>query len=161
MPLDNPFLILMNFTLDGYMPVPFTMKRLIQFAETDMAGVLHFSNYYRLMEEIEHAFWRSLETSVLAKLDNLEVTWPRVSTSCEYFSPARFEDEITLSLKIAHVGDRSMTYEVEFHRDDEPLAKGKVTVVCCTMKDGTFQSLSIPDPLREKLSAFSESELPT
>lgn len=142
------------------MPDPFTMKRRIQFAETDMAGVLHFSNYYRLMEEIEHEFWRSLDTSVLAKLGNLEVSWPRVATRCEYFSPARFEDEITLSLKVTHVGDRSTTYEVEFHRDSKRLAMGKVTAVCCTMAEGKFQSISIPDPLREKLNTFVVSSTP-
>ncbi len=142
------------------MPNPFTIKRRIQFAETDMAGVLHFSNYYRLMEEIEHEFWRSLDTSVLAKLENLEVSWPRVATSCEYYSPARFEDEITLSLKIVHVGNRSTSYEVEFYREGERLAKGKVTAVCCTMKEGTFSSISIPDPLREKINTYIKTESP-
>lgn len=142
------------------MPNLFTMKRRMQFAETDMAGVLHFSNYYRLMEEVEHEFWRSLETSVLAKLGNLEVSWPRVASSCEYFSPARFEDEITLSLKVAHVGDRSTTFEVEFFRDDVRLAMGKVTAVCCTMGEGKFQPITIPDPLREKLNTFAASGLP-
>ena len=31
----------------------FTLKRTVQFAETDMAGVMHFSNYFRIMEETE------------------------------------------------------------------------------------------------------------
>ena len=38
----------------------FSMTRSVTFAETDMAGILHFSNYFRYMEEAEHAFFRSL-----------------------------------------------------------------------------------------------------
>ena len=38
----------------------FTMQRRVEFAETDMAGILHFSNYFRFMESVEHAFFRSL-----------------------------------------------------------------------------------------------------
>ena len=40
------------------MPTEFTIKRRVQFSETDMAGIMHFANYFRLMEEVEHAFLR-------------------------------------------------------------------------------------------------------
>ena len=40
------------------MPYEFEMTRRVQFAETDMAGVMHFANYFRLIEEVEHAFYR-------------------------------------------------------------------------------------------------------
>ena len=33
----------------------FRMTRRVAFAETDLAGVLHFANYFRYMEEIEHS----------------------------------------------------------------------------------------------------------
>ena len=138
----------------------FTITRRVEFAETDMAGVLHFANYYRLMEEVEHAFWRSQGTSVLFRIKDREMSWPRVATKCEYFAPARFEDELLLSLKVTHVGDRSATFEIEFTRDGERLALGRTTVVCCTMIEGKFQSISIPDPLRNKLNEAVESESP-
>ena len=35
-------------------------KRRVEFAETDMAGQVHFSNFFRYMEAAEHAFFRSL-----------------------------------------------------------------------------------------------------
>src|SRR5689334_19819650 len=46
------------------MPTEFTVRHLVQFSETDMAGIVHFSNYFRWMEEVEHAFLRSLGMSV-------------------------------------------------------------------------------------------------
>ena len=133
------------------MTKPFTITRRVQFVETDMAGVLHFSNYYRYMEEVEHAFWRSHGLSVI--LDKGDISWPRVKTTCEHYAPARFEDEVQLTLRVIAVTNRSVTYEVEFHHDDKPLAKGKTTAVCCSMKDGRFSSTPIPDKLRDILLA--------
>ena len=133
------------------MTVPFNITRRVQFAETDMAGVLHFSNYYRWMEEIEHAFWRSRGLSVL--IDGGEISWPRVKTGCEYYDPARFEDEVLLTLRVINVGDSSVAFEVEFHRDDRRLAKGTTIAVCCAVRGGEFSSIPIPDNVREKLLA--------
>src|SRR5580765_2785833 len=96
------------------MPLAFSITRRIEFAETDMAGIVHFANYFRMMEEVEHAFFRSVGMSVVMKHEGRGIGWPRVSVSCEYFAPVRFEDELELKLKVAKVGDRSVTYEVEF-----------------------------------------------
>ena len=41
------------------MATGFVYHRRVTFAETDMAGIVHFSNFYRYMEEAEHAFLRS------------------------------------------------------------------------------------------------------
>lgn len=138
--------------MDVHTPT-FTMRRMIQFAETDLAGVLHFANYYRLMEEVEHAFWRSLGSGVVTYHGDTRISWPRVATSCEYFAPAHFEDELELRLTVAHVGQRSVTYQVEFMEHGERIALGRTTAVCCTMIEGTFQPIEIPDELRTRLVA--------
>ena len=127
------------------------MLRMVQFAETDLAGVLHFANYYRMMEEVEHAFWRSIGSRVVTRSDEGEISWPRVATSCEYFAPAHFEDELELLFTVAHVGDRSVTYQIEFMRDGECIALGKTTAVCSAMKEGDFRPMAIPADLKTKL----------
>lgn len=132
---------------------PFSYSRHVQFADTDLAGVLHFSNYYRYMEEAEHAFWRSLGDSVVHRESEGAVSWPRVATACEYFAPAHFEDDLELLLTVAHVGNRSVSYEIEFRRDGERIAIGRTTAVCCTMSRGKFGPAEIPSALREKLIA--------
>lgn len=138
----------------------FSISRRIQFAETDMAGVLHFSNYFRFMEEIEHAFWRSLGRSVITPEGLHTMSWPRVAVSCEYFAPARFEDEITLAFRLTHVGSRSLSYEVDFFRENKLIASGKTTAVCCGMKDGDFSAMQIPDALRAKLAPLQSEPKP-
>lgn len=130
----------------------FTMNRRVQFAETDVAGVLHFSNYYRMMEEAECALWRSLGVNVMHPHRGGYMSWPRVATQCEYFAPAHLDDELELALVLVHVGQRSVSFECAFRREGERIALGRSTAVCCFMKDGGFEAMAIPDFVRAKLT---------
>jgi acyl-CoA thioester hydrolase len=131
----------------------FSILRRVQFAETDMAGVAHFANYFRWMEEVEHAFFRSVGLSVVMQRDGREIGWPRVAVACEYLGPARFEDEIEFRLRVVKVGEKSFTYEVDFAKGAEKLAVGKVTSVCCAVQaDSGFRPIPIPPDIRGKLT---------
>jgi YbgC/YbaW family acyl-CoA thioester hydrolase len=132
-------------------PTEFSIAHRVQFSETDMAGVVHFSNYFRWMEMVEHAFFRSLGLSVMMTHEAVEIGWPRVACSCEYIGPARFEDELTLKLRITKVGSKSLTYEVDFLKGQAVLARGTLTSVCVALEEGTFKAIAIPEPLRRKL----------
>lgn len=131
----------------------FVVTRSVRFVETDMAGVLHFSNYFRLMEEAEHAFWRSLGLSVMEMDGERTISWPRVAASFEYFAPAHFEDELEIVLTLEKLGERSLSYRVEFRCDGRRLAVGKTTAVCCAQGEGSFEPAAIPDSIRTKLEA--------
>jgi acyl-CoA thioesterase FadM len=117
-----------------------------------MAGIAHFSNFFRMMEEVEHSFFRSVGLSVSMQHDGMHVGWPRVSTSCEFFGPVRFEDEVELRLRVVKLGDKSFSYEVDFLLAGKRMALGKTTSVCCELRpDGTMKSIPIPKPLRDRL----------
>ena len=129
----------------------FRMTRRVQFAETDLAGVLHFANYFRYMEEIEHAFWRSLGMSVIVPDSERSISWPRVAVHCSYRAPAHFEDELELVLQLTKLGRRSLEFEVDFFRGSERLAECRYTTVCCEMCDGAFTTITVPDEIRRVL----------
>ena len=46
------------------MPSEYRLRRRVQFHETDAAGIVHFSWFYRYMEEAEHALWRQAGLSI-------------------------------------------------------------------------------------------------
>lgn len=134
------------------MGAAFNLTRRVTFAETDMAGVMHFSNYFRWMEEVEHAFFRSVGMSVVQDHAEETISWPRVNVSCEYSAPARFEDEIEMKFEIVRLSDKSMTYEVTFWKNGRNIARGRTKAVCCRMSaGGVFESTVIPPLIREKL----------
>jgi YbgC/YbaW family acyl-CoA thioester hydrolase len=134
------------------MPESFSILRRIQFAETDMAGIVHFSNFFRMMEEVEHGFFRSRGLSVSMRHEGVHISWPRVSTGCEFFGPVRFEDELELRLRLVKLGEKSLSYEVDFLLGGRQVALGKTTSVCCEIRpDAPMKSIPIPAALRERL----------
>ena len=137
------------------MPPQFTYARRIRFAETDVAGVVHFSNFYRLMEEAEHEYFRSLGLKIMDHLpDGTAVGWPRVRASCAFESPAHYDDLVEIDVNITRVGVRSLTLAFRFRRGDTQLARGEVkTVYCLCPTGGKFESADIPPAYASRLVA--------
>lgn len=135
------------------MPAQFTYHRRIQFAETDMAGIVHFSNYYRYMEEAEHAFFRSIGLQIMdVKPDGSFIGWPRVRSTCSYESPAHYQDEVAIGVSIQRRGVKSLTLAFHFYRDADLLAVGELkTVLCQKVAGARMVSIVIPDEMAAKL----------
>ena len=134
------------------MAYEFRLVHRVQFADTDMAGIVHFANFFRMMEEVEHAFFRSVSLSVSMQHDGMHVGWPRKATACEFFGPVKFEDEVELRLRVTRLGEKSFSYEVDFLLDGRRMALGKTTSVCCELlPDGKMRSIPIPPAIRERL----------
>jgi YbgC/YbaW family acyl-CoA thioester hydrolase len=130
----------------------FRTTRRIEFADTDMAGIVHFANFFRYMEAAETEFLRSLGLSVRTRWNGQEIGFPRVSVACDYQRPARFEDVLDIALRIEKIGTKSVTYGFEFSRAGELLATGRVTAACCTvLPDRGLVSIAIPDGFRTLL----------
>lgn len=123
----------------------FSTTRRVEFADTDMGGIVHFSRYFVFMETAEHQFLESLGTSVAHEHEGAALGWPRVAVSCEYRQPARFGDTLDIEVEVERRGVKSVTYAVRVLRDGELLASGRTTAVCCVMEAGG-QPRSIPIP---------------
>ena len=135
------------------MGAPFCTRRLVEFHDTDMAGIVHFANFFRYMEQAEHEFLRSVGLSVAAgQPDGAVIGWPRVSCSCSFEEPASFEDVLEIRVAVSRIGTKSVTYEIEFLRDGTPVASGRTKAVCCRFRHGEpMQSIEIPADIRERL----------
>jgi acyl-CoA thioester hydrolase len=132
----------------------------VQFADTDMAGIVHFSNFYRYMERVEHAFFRSIGCSIIDPLEfgDDRVGWPRVHTSCDFFAPLKFEDEFRLELLVEEVRDKVLRHLIRFWRKDGVLAaEGRITAACVRRDPttGQMKAVPIPERIRSKIEAAS------
>ncbi|MCU0795696.1 MAG: acyl-CoA thioesterase [Akkermansiaceae bacterium] len=111
------------------MPGPaFIHRHRVSFHETDMAGVVHFSNFFRFAEITEHAFARELQQETGIPLLDHGHAWPRVHASCDYLAPARFDDLLEIHLHLDPPGTSSLRYRFEILRDATLLATGKIVV---------------------------------
>jgi acyl-CoA thioester hydrolase len=136
------------------MPQPFETFRRVEFGDTDMAGIVHFANFFRYMEVAETDFLTSQGLSVSFQLNGQRVGFPRVSASCDYSRPARFGDTLRILVHVEKVGRRSVSYRHEFYRGEEHLATGKMTAVFCRKGENQdIESVDIPPEIRAKLES--------
>jgi YbgC/YbaW family acyl-CoA thioester hydrolase len=141
------------------MAYEFKLIRNVEFAETDMVGIMHFSNFFRLMEETEHAFFRSLGISVHQEFDNQLIGWPRVNATCEYSHPLRFEDEVEIHLLVKEIRGKSITFQYRFRKvdgdDTLAVARGEITTICVqlNMNKDEMDSIAIPQQVRDKIDS--------
>lgn len=127
----------------------------VQFSETDLAGIVHFSNFFRYMERVEHAFFRSLELSIVEHGAE-RVGWPRVHASCDFQAPLMFEDEVRIELLVEEVRDKVLRYLIRCWRMDGVLAaEGRITAACVRKdpESGRMKAVAIPDRIRSKIEA--------
>ena len=137
------------------MPETFKHTRRIEFRDTDMAGIVHFSNFFAYMEQAEHAFLRSIGLGVICTIDGQEISWPRVNANCNYRQAIKFEEMIDIEVSVARIGTKSITYDFQFSREETQVADGSITVVCCKFEHGKKpESVPIPEGFIEKIRPF-------
>jgi acyl-CoA thioester hydrolase len=132
---------------------PFTTTRRVEFGDTDMAGIVHFANFFRFMEAAETEFLRTRGLTVSWREAGSKLGFPRVSATCDYQKPAVFEDVLTIAVTVEKVGRKSVSYRFDFtNQRGEPVAVGRVTaVLCSTSSPDHIESLEIPPEIRAKL----------
>lgn len=138
------------------MAFEYRTQRRVQFADTDMAGVVHFSNFFRYMEMAEHEFLRSLGLSVHGAIDGRTISWPRIRAECTYRAPAKFEEELDIHLVVREKRAKSLTYDFHIYGNHKKLvARGLITAVCTSIDPATgrFTSVPIPPSIDEKIEA--------
>jgi acyl-CoA thioester hydrolase len=132
-----------------------TLRRRVQFYETDMAGVVHFSWFFRFMEEAEHALWRSAGLSVAAP--GAAVGWPRVAASFEYRRPLRFEDEFEVRIRVAARGAKTMRFVCVVTRAGDDIGAGSMTVACVTHLPGEpMRAVEIPGDIAARFEVAAD-----
>lgn len=139
------------------MAYEFKALRRVEFSETDMAGIVHYSNFFRYMETAEHGFYRSLGFSVIMDQFDPPLGFPRVHASCDYRKPLRFEDTVEIHLLVREKRPKVLSYAFRFRKvpkEGEPfeVARGVLTVVCVAhYDDGTMASAPMPAEIADKI----------
>ena len=148
----------MGFLLYGDGMSHFQTTRRVEFHDTDLAGIIHFSNYFLYMEQAEHELFRSLGLRIHhVNPDGSGYGWPRVSATANFSLPARYDDVLDVRVTLVRIGRRSLTTGYEFWRGGEQLALGEMkTAYCRVIAPGRIESADIPDDVAAKLAALGQ-----
>jgi acyl-CoA thioester hydrolase len=132
-------------------PSEYRLKRRVQFHETDVAGIVHFSWFFRYMEEAEHALWREAGLSIHPP--DSPIGWPRVAAACEFHRALKFEQEFDVTIRVTEITKRTNCYTCEMTQDGRKVATGTLKIACIAKQpDGTMRSTEIPEDIARRFS---------
>lgn len=142
-----------------------TSTRRIEFSETDMAGLVHFSNFFKYMETAERDFFAAAGVDLINMREGELVGWPRVRAECKFSAPVRFGDTIDIHLAVKAMKDRSIDFQYRIFKQiaggsREQVAKGHMTTVFTRLDENSqLQSSLLTDEIREKITEAPTSVL--
>ncbi len=136
----------------------FIHHRTIEFHETDAAGLVHFSNYFRYAESAEHALYRAIDYPMMNRVESTFYGWPRVRAQAKFSAPLDSGDVVRIELWVVEIKDKAIEWAFKlFKNDDDTLAaKGSFATLHVHIDALTrdMKSFPIPEELREKLTPF-------
>ncbi|NOY57042.1 MAG: acyl-CoA thioesterase [Actinobacteria bacterium] len=125
-----------------------TIRRRLEWIDTDAAGIWHYSTVIRYAEAAESALHRELGI--------VEFTFgalPRVHVEFDFVRPVLFDEVVCVTLTVDEVGDSSLTYHIELSVDGQQVTTGKVVVALIDRQTG--QATAWPEDIRAKLAGTS------
>ena len=127
------------------------MRRRVRFYEVDGAGIVHFSWYFRYMEEAEYELWRSAGLRPAA-LPGIGL--PRVAATFDYKRPLRFEDEFDARIQITSIREKTIAYSCVLTLGQETIATGTMTIACVRTAPGEpMRAVPWPAEIAARLEA--------
>lgn len=140
------------------MPHEFRVRRVVEFCETDMAGIVHFSNFFRYMEFAEHEFFRSLGFTLHRQSEGRMEGWARVHAECTYRLPLVYPDHFEIHGVVEQRSSHAVTYRMVFRRlaagegEAVEVARGRMKTVFVTRASGQpLKATRIPEAIARHL----------
>ncbi len=88
-------------------------------------------------------------------IETSEVIGLVVETQCRYLSPIAFPSMVNAGLRVAHIGNSSVRYEVGLFRDDADTAAAQGHFVHVYVDRATNKPAQLPDKLRAALERIA------
>lgn len=75
-----------------------------------------------------------------------------VETQCRYFSSVAFPDTVHVGVRVAHIGNSSVRYELGIFRNDEDVASAQGHFVHVYVDRASNRPVPLPEPYRRALA---------
>jgi YbgC/YbaW family acyl-CoA thioester hydrolase len=141
------------------MPYEHTSTRRIEFSETDMAGLVHFSNFFKYMETAERDFFELCGVDLINTTPGKVVGWPRGRADCKFMAPLRFGDSIDIHIAVKAIKDRSIEFQFRIYRHNPDgtrthAAKGALATIFTSLDDNNqLRSQALPENVLTNMQA--------
>jgi acyl-CoA thioester hydrolase len=126
----------------------------VYWEDTDAGGVVFYANYLKFFERARTEWLRSLGFGQQQLKDESGLMFVVSHTAVNYRSPARLDDELTLTVCVREARQASMTLSQQAFRGDRLLAEGEIRIGCVAA--GTFRPQRIPTAILDRLSLSTD-----
>lgn len=123
--------------------MPFKARYYIYWADTDAAGIAHFTSFLRLVERAEEDFYR--QNGVL----HYHSIAPRRELFISYTSPLRRGDEVEVELWLDEARTRAIRYRFRIINitTSRVAAEGYLVFTCISNESGELRAIECPKEL--------------
>lgn len=134
-------------------PNPLVVNRRVAFSETDAAGLVHFTNYFKYMEAAEAELFRALQLPLMQSGDGLMAGFPRVDCRCRFKRPLAFDEEFRVELTITDLIENRIHYACTLYdcRGNKCATGTMTTARVKRLPDGGLESIPIDGLFRQRL----------
>jgi acyl-CoA thioester hydrolase len=105
----------------------------VYYEDTDLGGVVYYANYLKFLERARSEWLRSFGISQTGLLASERVLFAITAVNLRYLRPARFEDELLVTVELQRLRRASMEFGQAIHRGShggELLCTASVTAAC-------------------------------
>jgi YbgC/YbaW family acyl-CoA thioester hydrolase len=120
--------------------MPFKRTFRVHWVDTDVAGVMHFTNYFRYFEACEEEFYRSIFNDIAAKFG---ITFPRVEAHCNFRAACRFNDSFDVIMQLKELAEKTITWDFKaiLQSDGKLAADGSIK---CIAVNSEWKAVPLP-----------------
>ncbi|HEX9707115.1 MAG TPA: tol-pal system-associated acyl-CoA thioesterase [Steroidobacteraceae bacterium] len=97
----------------------FTFPVRVYWEDTDAGGVVYYASYLRFLERARSEWLRSLGIDQAALLRDERLQFVVVEANIRYHRPAKFDDELVVSVRIGEHRGASLVFLQEIRRGSE------------------------------------------
>lgn len=140
----------------------FSRLHRIRFSECDPAGIVFYPQYFVMFNNLLESWIDALlpDLGFSGLIAERRVGLPTVHMDAEFHAISRMGDDVSLSLEVTHLGQKSLTLELTCSGADGVVRMRAAQVLVTTSLE-SHRSIAIPDNLRQALSAgISEESAP-
>lgn len=125
-----------------------THRLRVRYGECDPQGVVFNAHYFAYFDIALTELWREAAGGYAGMMDD-GIDLQVVEATARYKAPARFDDELDLTIEVTRLGTTSMVTAIEVRRAGELLVEGELAHVF--VDTDTYTKTPIPDRLRAAL----------
>lgn len=134
----------------------FTIEERVRWGDVDAAGIIFYGAYIRFFEFAETELFRAVGLPYSVMFEELDVWLPRVHLECDFHHAAKLDDLLEVSIYVGRFGNKSMQLDFEVRRKGDETIIADAHFVLASVKRDTFETVPIPEALRERLKPYTK-----